>query len=999
MAKKKSLSTSRKGGLRKTTSPRAAEAPEETKETAEEELPDSTIVGIGASAGGLEAFSQFIRALPKECTMPIVLVQHLSPEHESLIPALIQGTTHLKAVQATEGMSIAPGTVHVIPPNRSMEIDGGLLKLHPRPAGKAGFNPIDVFFRSLAHYARHRSIGIVLSGTASDGALGLVEIKSLGGITIAQKPETAKHDGMPRAAIATGAVDMVLSPMEMANELAVLGRHPYLALESPSAPSEGEIADEALSPILNLLKKSAGVDFSQYKTATIKRRLQRRMLIHRLTDVEAYLAMIKERPEEAHRLYQDILIHVTRFFREPEAFGVLKTVVFPQIFKHRKGEDSVRIWVPGCSTGEEAYTVAILLLDYLGEEAATLPIQIFATDVSEGSVEQARAGVYTEAIAHDVSQEHLRRYFTHQNEKYRIQKPVRDLCIFARQDLTRDPPFSKLDLIICRNVLIYMGPPLQRRVLTVFQYALKPGGFLMLGSAETVGLHTDFFTVVDKRHRLYAKKDTRATAGPLFPLEYAGRVEPIRTSRGETDVRAGRGIQAEATRLLLERYAPASVLIDSDFQILQTRGRTGHYFELAPGDPSLNVLKMAREGVLHPLREALQQAATGNERVRREGISVVTDGESREVNLEVVPVVTPDNPLRHFLLVFEAVGVAARRRLKRKELPKQKRDSRIEQLEYELAASRQYLQATIQDLEAANEELQSANEEILSSNEELQSTNEELDTAKEELQSTNEELNTINEELHARNEELTRVNSDLINFLANVDVAIVIISRDLKVRRFTPLAEKVLNLIPGDVGRFINQVKPNIDCPDLEELIPNTIHSVTAKEKEVSDREGRRYLLRIRPYKDIDNRIDGAVLVIFDIEKSKKEADKGDLMREAVLQALLKPLVLLDSSFRVKMANDAFWAAAKSRSAIGIGRPLSEIRDGEWNFAGLLPQLESLPMEDVSRKLQLESADGGEFRFVDITAQRIVSSSENLLLLTLETTKDHGPVAEDEVNR
>jgi two-component system CheB/CheR fusion protein len=997
MAKKKSPSTPKKESVRKSRPPPATEVPEETKESLDDDVPDFTVVGVGASAGGLEAFSQLVRALPKECTMPIVLVQHLSPEHESLIPALIQGTTHLRAVQATEGVAISPGTIHVIPPNHSMEIDRGFLKLHPRPSGRATFNPIDVFFRSLAHYARHRSIGIVLSGTASDGAAGLAEIKSQGGITIAQKPETAKHDGMPRAAIATGAVDMVLSPIEMANELAVLCRHPYLAFESPTAKSEGEIADDALPPILGILKKATGVDFSQYKTATIKRRLQRRMLIHRLTHVDAYVAMLREKPEEAQRLYQDILIHVTRFFREPESFVILKTEVFPQIFRNRREDDTVRIWVPGCSTGEEAYTVAILVLDYLGEDAGNVPIQIFATDVSEIAVEQARAGIYSEGIANDVSKDHLRRYFTHQNDKYRIQKSVRDLCIFARQDLTRDPPFSKLDLIVCRNVLIYMGPSLQRRVLSVFQYALKPGGFMMLGSAETVGLHADFFTVVDKRHRLYAKKDTGLPAGPMFPIEYGGRIEPIRSRSSEVEFRVGRGIHAEATRLLLERYAPASVLIDSDFQILQTRGRTGQYFELAPGDPSLNVLKMAREGLLHPLREALQKAATVNERVRREGVIVHSDGEMREVNLEVIPVVTPAVPVRHFLVIFEPIpDEGARRKPKKKNLTKLKRDSRIEQLEYELAASRQYLQATIQDLEAANEELQSANEEILSSNEELQSTNEELDTAKEELQSTNEELNTINEELNARNEELTRVNSDLINFLANVDVAIVIISQDLKVRRFTPMAERVLNLIPGDVGRSIQQVKPNIDCPDLEEMILNATHSIATKEREVSDREGRRYLLRVRPYKDIDNRIDGAVLVIFDIETAKKQAAQGELMREAVIQALPKPLVLLDGSLRIKLANDAFWAMAKSVASSGMGRPLSEIHDGDWNFAGLRADLEALAREDgTALKLRLEGeSDGGAPRVADVFARRVNSSSENLILLTIEPPGGNEPGTE-----
>ncbi len=989
MRKKRSLSKpSKKRRIGETISPRAEpRSPEEPREQSElaEREPDFTVVGVGASAGGLEAFSQFVRALPKECTMPIVLVQHLSPEHESLLPSLLQGTTHLKAVQATEGLRISPATIHVIPPNRTMEVDGGLLKLHPRPAGRAGFSPIDIFFRSLAHYAGHRSIGIILSGTASDGAAGLAEIKSRGGITIAQKPETAKHDGMPRAAIATGAVDMVLSPTEMANELADLARHPYLAFESPNQQA-GEIGDELLPPILALLRKATGVDFSQYKTATIKRRLQRRMLIHRLTQVEAYLAMLKEKPEEAHRLYQDILIHVTRFFREPESFVILQTRVFPEILKNRREEDSIRIWVPGCSTGEEAYTVAILLLEHLREEAANVPIQVFATDVSEGAVEQARAGVYGESIANDVSKEHLRRYFIHQNEKYCIQKSVRDLCIFARQDLTRDPPFSKLDLIVCRNVLIYMGPSLQRRVLSVFQYALKPRGFLMLGSAETVGLHADYFSVVDKRHRVYSKKLTGPPVGAMFPIQYGGRIEPRPAIPGESEFRAGRSAHAEATRLLLERYAPASVLIDSDFQILQTRGRTGHYFELAPGDPSLNVLKMAREGLLHPLRDALQSAATGNQRVRREGIHVSTDGETREVNLEVIPLVTPDLPARHFLLIFEAArDEAARRKPKKKEPPRGRRDSRVEQLEYELAASRQYLQATIQDLEAANEELQSANEEILSSNEELQSTNEELDTAKEELQSTNEELNTINEELNGRNDELTRVNSDLVNFLTNVEVAIVIISGDLKIRRFTPMAERVLNLIPGDVGRSIQHVKPNIDCPDLEQMIRQAIDTVATKEREVRDPDGRRYLLRIRPYKDLDNRIDGAVLVIFDIETSRMHAVHGEMVREAVLHAMPHPLVLLDSRFKVRFANEAFRALPNTGAGDATGRELNEILDGDWDFMALRSALQSLTDGKPSAMLQLDAKqDGGEVRQYRVQARRVDVSPENLFLLTIE---------------
>jgi two-component system CheB/CheR fusion protein len=488
-------------------------------------------------------------------------------------------------------------------------------------------------------------------------------------------------------------------------------------------------------------------------------------------------------------------------------------------------------------------------------------------------VEYARAGVYPESIVADVSPERLRRFFTKSDGGFRINKTVRDMCIFARQDLTRDPPFSKIDLIVCRNVLIYLGPVLQKRVMTVFHYALKPSGFLMLGAAESIGAHAELFAMADKRSKLYMKKAMAARAEMEFPVSEHANAHPERGRKGQPEQRPASTIQNEANRVILSRFSPPGVIVDNDLQIVQFRGQTGPYLEPAPGEASLNLLKMAREGLLYGLRTALHEARKTNSAVRKTGLHVKRNGHGRDVDVEVVPL-TSSQEGRHFLILFEdahpkepAVELRPQRDKtgKRGRLRKADReDARIAQLQDELAASREYLQSIIQDLEAANEELQSANEEILSANEELQSTNEELDTAKEELQSTNEELNTVNEELSARNEELSRANSDLVNLLASVQLAIVMVASDLRIRRFTPMAERVLNLIPSDVGRPISDIKPNIDCPDLEKLIQDAIDTFTIQERQVRDRSGNWYSLRIRPYKNVENRIDGAVLALID---------------------------------------------------------------------------------------------------------------------------------------
>jgi two-component system CheB/CheR fusion protein len=893
---------------------------------AEDVLPRSStnfsIVGVGASAGGLEAFTQFLNAMPVDTGMAIILVQHLSPKHESALPELLSGATTMPVAQVSEGMEIKPDHVYVMPPNTSMDIsEKGQFHLGPRPVDRTQHTPIDTFLRSLAHYGQQRAIGVILSGTATDGAVGMKEIKAVGGITLAQDPKSAKYDGMPRAAIATGVVDLVLPPQEIASELNRISHHPLVrSVVARRAENELEVADEHLRRIFSILHNATDVDFGHYKQPTIRRRLQRRMVLHKISSIDQYIKFLTQNPDEVHSLYGDILIHVTRFFREPEAFQTLKEVVFPAMMAARQQgplrDDPLRFWTPGCASGEEPYSVAIALLEFMGDSARRVSVQIFATDISETSIDSARLGVFPQSISEDVSAERLHQFFTRVDGSYKINKQVRDMCVFARQDLTRDPPFSKLDLIVCRNVLIYLNAALQKRLMSVFHYALKPTGFLLLGEAETIGASADLFAVADKRHRLYARKNgyvrTDVTFNPSEPI-------PARVAdRSGRELSPGRAntLAADANRMILERYSPPAVIVDSDLQIIQFRGHTGAFLEPAPGDASLAILKMAREGLLYGLRAALNEARRSGKSTQKQGLKVRQNGNLHDVNLEVVPLEGPPGE-RHYLVLFDDVttrtAVSSKSpasKLKGKLKTKQgQKDDQMHRLQQELAASRDYLQSIIQDLEAANEELQSANEEILSSNEELQSTNEELDTAKEELQSTNEELNTVNEELHGRNEELSSSNSDLMNLLASVQIAIVMVARDLRIRRFTPMAEKVLNLIPTDVGRPISDIKPNIDCPDLEKLIGEAMNAMSTVEREVKDKEGRTLSLRIRPYKNLENRIDGAVLALFDMDPARRQQmeaiQASDLFQE-MLDLLNEPAVVLDEDFRILHRNDDF---------------------------------------------------------------------------------------------
>jgi two-component system CheB/CheR fusion protein len=894
------------------------------------------IVGIGASAGGLDAFTELIGALPPDSGLALVLVQHLSPKQHSALPLLLARNTTMPVIEVVDGVHVAANHVYVIPPNVHLELVGDQLVLSPRPDDRTQHTPIDRFFTSLAAAAEARSIAVVLSGTASDGALGIREVKAVGGITFAQTPSSAKQDGMPRAAIATGMVDLVLTPAEIGAELARIAHHPYV----PAVLNYGKaigLPEDQLKRIFELLRPVSGVDFRHYKLPTIRRRLLRRMALHRLTDIASYIKLLQSQPSEVRGLFEDLLIHVTRFFREPDSFEALKREVFPKLIEHRDPEQPVRLWVCGCATGEEAYSLAICLHEFLQENKSDLRVQIFATDVSDTAIEHARAGIYAPSIAADVGETRLRRFFTHSDGNYRVSKAIRDSCVFARQDLTKDPPFSRIDLVMCRNVLIYMDAVLQKRLISLFHYALRLDGFLVLGPAETVGTQAALFAVTDKKHRIHRKKNAPVVL-PDRSAFAADHSLPSPRRQASADAPTPElTMQSEVNRVILDRYAPAGVVVDNDLQIVQFRGQTGPYLEPAPGEASLNLLKMAREGLLYGLRTALHAARKSKAPVRKTGLRLRIGNTSRPVAIEVVPLNAIGRP--HYLVLFEAKGPSqtdkAVRSLRGKGHAVTEDDTAM--LRRELAASRDYLQSIIQELEAANEELQSANEEILSSNEELQSTNEELDTAKEELQSTNEELNTLNEELQGRNEEMSRINSDLMNLVGSVQIAIVIISSDLRIRRFTPMAEKVLNLIPTDIDRSIGHINPNIDCPDLEQLIAECMDTVTPIEREVRDRQGKWYALRIRPYKSVENKIDGAVLALFDIDQAKRSqqhASRVEAHAQAILRGAAAPMALLDAALHIKQANAAFARLLNAPLDAIASRQPGELGGAAWRLDG-----------------------------------------------------------------
>jgi two-component system, chemotaxis family, CheB/CheR fusion protein len=852
---------------------------------------DATIVAIGASAGGMEALTDLLSHLPPDTGMAFVLVQHLNPTHHSMLKDLLARRTAMTVVEVSDGMPVAPNQLHVIPPNFMMSISKNTLHLSSRQDAPGLHMPIDHLMRSLAQQHGNRAVGIVLSGLGSDGTLGIAEIQAHGGVTFAQDPASAKYDGMPRSAAESGRVDYLLSPQGIAEELTRMARHPYVATNIPSDAAPAAPFSGQLRALFQALRTTTGVDFTVYRQNTILRRIQRRMYLHRIAKLTNYVQYVVSNPAEIKALYQDMLIHVTSFFRNPRAFEAMKSVVFPAIYKNQPREPGIRVWIPGCSSGEEAYSVAIALLEFLDGKDRHVPIQIFGTDVSELSIAKARDAFSPENIQADVSPERLRRFFAKVENGYRISKAVREICIFAQYNLLNDPPFSQMDLVCCRNLLIYLAPELHGKVFSLFHYALRPGGFLMLGTAEGIGSRTNLFAVANRAHKIFSRKRGVIPHRAAFAL---------RSMAKRTAAHRGRAIQPdpyssyteaqkEFDRRLLSQYAPATVFLNEDMDILHSRGNVNRYLTLAPGRASLNLLKMARHGLLAELRIAISQAKKQNVSVGKRNVKIQKDDEPghgkplaavesvRLVNFDVVPLTLGNLKDLYFMIVFQdappnvppkANGLHSRHG---KETAATSTD--VARLKQELAATKEYLQSIIETQEATNEELQCANEEILSSNEELQSTNEEMETAKEELQSTSDELSAMNDELRNRNQELSRVNADFMNFFSTTDLSAILIANDLTIRRFTAKAQNLLGLVAGDVSLPLSSVKAAGKLKGLAAMARHAMSDVAAREQELSDAGGARYLVKVLPCHTIENKIDGALITI--VALARTEAPSG----------------------------------------------------------------------------------------------------------------------------
>ncbi len=827
--------------------------------------------------------------------MAFVFVQHLDPKHVSMLAEILARESMMPVLEARSGVQVERDHVYVIPRNTSVSIDKRTLRLGPRTLTSGQLTSIDTFFHALAQDQGPRAIGVLLSGNGSDGTSGLKAIKSTGGVAFVQDPDTAKYDGMPRSAIAAGCVDFVLKPAEIGQELVRLVEHPYIG--KPDWVGNDILPDspDTLNGILSLIRSATSVDFRDYKPNTVKRRILRRMVLKQTDTIESYLGILRQDPTEIQCLFDDLLINVTEFFRDPEMYQALAKHVFPKITAaHRKGADrQIRIWVPGCSTGEEAYSLAIALTEFLGEKADGISIQIFATDISDPALKIGRNGAYPASIAKSVSPERLRRFFSKSESGFQVQKHIRDSCIFARHNVTRDPPFSKLDLISCRNVLIYLGSVLQERVVPLFHYALNPNGFLVLGSSETIGSHAGLFQLLDKKCKIYVRRPGISRIPLMTPARELPTVKPPLPAKQEmwTDL----DLQREADRLVLSKYGPPGIVVDENLKICQFRGQTSPFLEPAAGAASLNVLRMVKEGLGAELKAALTKARKEDKPVRREGVHLATSG-NLELNLHVIPFSRNLERDRKYLILFEAVRKSLpAAHAKGKPAPARVRalEHENQHLRQELSSSRQYLQSIIEDQEASQEELQSATEEIQSSNEELQSTNEELETAKEELQSTNEELNTVNEELQNRNLQLSRMGNELVNLLANVNMPILILGNDLRIHRFTPATEKSLNLIPSDIGRPIRDFNLRIHVPNLEKVLRDVIDTLTPLAMDVTDEDGRRYSLRIRPFRTEDRKVDGVVMVFVDLEPGKI-LDDVSFLTSGDVRAILGPAAQIE---------------------------------------------------------------------------------------------------------
>jgi two-component system CheB/CheR fusion protein len=896
------------------------------------------VVGIGASAGGLAAFEQFFSNLPSDTGLAYVVVQHLSAPVKSILPEILQRYTSMEVYQVADGMEIKPDCVYVIPPGSHLILRGAHLILLEPPSERGFRVPIDLFFRSLAEARGSAAIGMILSGTASDGSLGIKSIKAGGGLTIAQDPETAEFEDMPRNAIATQDVDFVLPPEKM-GEL-ILKYVWHQGLDAFQVDGEKAIAPAiTLQKLYHLIRVRLGHDFSLYKQKTLLRRIDRRIKITLVPTLDDYIDYLQKHPEEMDALFRDLLINVTHFFRDSRAFLALTDkAIRPLLPIKHANRAPLRAWVAGCSSGEEAYSIAIILQEQMEALNIDVKVQVFATDLDAEAIETARRGIYTDVSLEYVSSERLNRFFTKEEAGYQVKKSIRDMVVFSTQNLIFDPPFSKIDLLCCRNVLIYLEPELQKQVFPTFHYALNPGGILFLGNSESIGGFGELFAVIDRKYRIFYRKD----ADPRLYIRSRGKtaLKKAVDAAQEPDARplSAAGLREMLEKTLLQYHTPSAVLIDSKNIILYIHGRTGKYLEPAAGETGAYVLRMAREGLKAELATAIRAAEGKNETITRRGILVKTNGDYQRINLTVRPIHWRNDLAGLKLVVFEEAPEApAPQPGSQKEASQEA--GQVHALEKAIQEKDEYLSSIINELEEANQDLKSINEELMSSNEEMQSTNEELETSKEELQSVNEELTTVNAELQNKNGQLSTLNNDVYNLLASIDIGIVFLDLDMHIRRYTPAIHSIYNFLPADIGRSIQHFRANLDYDGMMDDIQEVLSTLIPKKVEVQSSNGSWFLVQIKPYRTVENIIDGVVVTFIDITQQKQ----GELMRRLAT-------VVRDSNDAITVQDFTGKIQAWNRGAEQI-YGWSEAEALQMNVREMVPAYLHDDLQDLYRRL------------------------------------------------
>lgn len=950
-----------------------------------------TVVGIGASAGGLEALEGFFSNVPPDAGCAFVVIQHLAQGHKSVMAGLLAKYTRMNVVEMTDGVKVEPNVIYLNAPG----MDAGLLKgafylIEPDLSRSVRF-PIDNFFISLAQSLGARAVCVVLSGTGSDGTIGLKAVKEAGGVTFAQEEKQAKYPGMPGSAIGTGRVDYIMPVEEMPAVIAGFSGHPYFRDKGKVVPA-GKEFNAALQKILLVVRTKTGHDFFNYKLTTIRRRIERRMALHRIKDIAVYLRLLKENVCEVEALYKDFFIGVTSFFRDAAAFEIIKDKVVADIVKDKSSDSVARVWVPGCATGEEAYSIAMLFVEVMESVGKRLTVQIFATDIDKEAISRARMAVFPEGIAADVTPERLKRFFSREDGFYRLKKQLREMVVFAEQNVAKDPPFSRLDMVSCRNMLIYMDMVLQKKIIPLFYYTLNEGGALFLGSSESIGPFSGLFSPVSAKWKIFRRKGAAAERRAFLPELSMGE-RPLTRAGIEAGKTMRPGAREIAERLILDEYGPPSVLVDDKFDALYFYGRTERYLVPASGEASLNILKMARDDIRYNLSLALHKAVQQKKTVVEVDLPMMDDAGGRHINLVVRPVDSNLSCKDLFMVIFEEKPGPDKPPLKKKKVKTGgKADPRLDALKQELKSTREYLQTAIAELETANEELRSTNEELQSANEELQSTNEEMDTSKEELQSTNEELITVNAELHDKVEDLSQANNDLQNLLSSTDIGTIFLDRALCIKRFTPSAKRALNLIASDVGRPFGDITSRFG-PDvcLASMASDVLATLIPGNIEVLAKDGVWFSIRVLPYRTVEDVIDGLVIICRDITRMKLAElamDEARSYAEGIVETVKEPLLVLDAGLRVRSANRAFYKAFRLAPGETEARLVYDINGGQWNIPALRALLEEIiPGDTVVEGFKVEHEfKGMGRRSIVLNARRIIRAAgrPDMILITFE---------------